>query len=82
MNFSKEIILACEVGIKVLDTIKDYTKRMESTENDVMRETYADNRFAVLPHIQSQIVSITAMLYGKEPISSDEFEELDEPATE
>jgi len=47
--------------IKVLDTIKDYTKRMDSTENDVMREMYAKNRFAVLPHIQSQIVAITAM---------------------
>ena len=75
MNFSKEIILACEVGIKVLDTIKDYTKRMGATENDVMLETYADNRLDVLPHIQNQVVSITAMLNGKEPISSEEFEE-------
>jgi len=47
-----------------------------------MRETYADNRFNILPHVHSQIVVITAILYGKEPISSGEFEELDEFATE
>ena len=70
MDFSKEIILACEVGIKVLDAIKDYTKRMSTTENDVMHAIYADNRLDVLPHIQNQVASITAMLKGKEPISS------------
>ena len=82
MNFSKEIILACEVGIKVLDTLKDYTKRMETSENGVMREMYAENRLDVLPHIQTQIVSITAMLNGKEPTPSDKFEELDKFAIE
>jgi len=30
---------------------------------------YADNRLDVLPHIQNQVASITAMLKGKEPIS-------------
>jgi len=74
MDFSKEIILACEAGIKVLDAIKDYTKRMATTENDAMYTIYADNRLDVLPHIQNQVASITAMLRGKEPISNVEFE--------
>ena len=82
MNFSKEIVSACEVGIKVLDAIKDYTKRMGATENNVMHEMYADHRIDVLPHIQHQVVAITAMLHGKDPIPGDEFEELDEFATE
>ena len=69
MDYSKEIVLACEAGIKVLDAIKDYTKRMASTENDVMHSIYVDNRLDVLPHIQSQVASIAAMLYGKEPDS-------------
>ena len=73
MDFSKEIILACEAGIKVLDAIKDYTKRMAHTENDAMYTIYADNRLDVLPHIQSQVASITAMLKGKEPISGVEL---------
>ena len=71
MDFSKEIILACEAGIKVLDAIKDYTKRMSTTENDVMHTIYADNRLDVLPHIQNQVVSITAMLNGKEPMATE-----------
>ena len=70
MDFSKEIILACEAGIKVLDAIKDYTKRMTHTENDAMHMIYADNRLDVLPHIQNQVASITAMLKGKEPATS------------
>ena len=74
MDFSKEIILACEAGIKVLDTIKDYTKRMASTENDSMHMIYADNRLDVLPHIQNQVASITAMLKGKEPKTNVEHE--------
>jgi len=74
MDFSKEIILACEVGIKVLDAIKDYTKRMATTENDVMHTMYADNRLDVLPHIQNQVASITAMLKGKEPATCVELE--------
>ena len=67
MDFSKEIILACEAGIKALGAIKDYTKRMATTENDAMYTIYADNRLDVLPHIQNQVASITAMLKGKEP---------------
>ena len=74
MDFSKEIILACEAGIKVLDTIKDYTKRMATTENDAMHTIYADNRLDVLPHIQNQVASITAMLKGKEPKTDVEHE--------
>jgi len=74
MDFSKEIILACEASIKVLDTIKDYTKRMAATENGAMHMIYADNRLDVLPHIQNQVASITAMLKGKEPISGVELE--------
>ena len=74
MDFSKEIILACEASIKVLDTIKDYTKRMATTENDAMHTIYADNRLDVLPHIQNQVASITAMLKGKEPKTSVERE--------
>ena len=74
MDFSKEIILACEAGIKVLDAIKDYTKRMATTENDAMYTIYADNRLDVLPHIQNQVASITAMLKGKEPVSGVELE--------
>jgi len=74
MDFSKEIILACEASIKVLDTIKDYTKRMTTTENDAMHTIYADNRLDVLPHIQNQVASITAMLRGKEPIATETFE--------
>jgi len=82
MNFSKEIILACEVGIKVLDTLKDYTKRMETSESGVMREMYAENRIDVLPHIQNQVASIVAMLNGKEPIPSNGFDELNKFAAE
>ena len=77
MNFSKEIILACEVGIKVLDIIKDYTKRMGATESDFMYEMYENNRIGVLPHLQTQLLSITAMLNGREPIPSEEFKDLD-----
>ena len=74
MDFSKEIILACEASIKVLDAIKDYTKRMANTENDAMHMIYAENRLDVLPHIQNQVASITAMLKGKEPKTSVEHE--------
>ena len=74
MDFSKEIILVCEASIKVLDAIKDSTKRMATTENDAMYTIYADNRLDMLPHIQNQVASITAMLKGKEPKTNVEHE--------
>ena len=73
MDYSREIILACEAGKKELDAIKNYTEKLEETYNSAMREIYKDNRLDELPHIQNIVVAITAMINGKEPVKAEEI---------
>jgi hypothetical protein len=66
-DYSAEIILACQSGIKELKAIIDYTEKLQSTINENMRLLYTDNRSDELPHIQNLVVALTAMLNGEEP---------------
>jgi len=66
-DFNREIILACDSGIKELKAIRDYTRRLMETQNGYMRDIYTDNRLDELPHIQNIVVALTAMVSGEEP---------------
>jgi len=72
-----EIILACETGIKELEAIADYTRKIMATENQAMGTLYRNNRADELPHIQNVVVSITAMLNGEEPVAAAQMDEDD-----
>ena len=79
MDYGNEIILACTSGIKELEAIMDYTQKIQSTQNDAMRQVYTDNRADELPHIQNLVVAITAMLSGEEPTAAAQMDgKLDE----
>ena len=70
MDYGTEIILACEAGIKELEAIKEYTMKLQVSQNPAMQQVYTDNRMDELPHIQNLVVAITAMLNGEEPTAA------------
>jgi len=70
MDMGQEIILACEAGIKELDAIMDYTRKISCSQSDAMKAVYTDNRADELPHIQNLVVALTAMLNGEEPTAA------------
>jgi len=74
MKYNKEIILACGAAIKELDAIRDYTEKIDATENEDMKKVYENNRMDELPHIQNLVVAITSMLEDKEPKTATEME--------
>ena len=71
MENGNEIILACASGIKELESIMGYTQRIQSTQNENMRQLFTDNRANLLPHIQNIVVALTEMLDGEEPAGQD-----------
>ena len=77
MDFSNEIILACEAGIKELNAIADYTHKTQLSQNENMKQIYSDNRLDELPHIQNLVVALTAMLNGEEPGAATQMDETE-----
>lgn len=75
MDYANEIILACEAGIKELEAIKDYTMKLQATQNDEMKTLYTNNRADELPHIQNIVVALTEMLDGEEPAEAAQMDD-------
>ena len=75
MDYGLEIILACESGIKELKAIINYTRQIQTTQDNAMRQLYTNNRADELPHIQNIVVAITAMLNGEEPTAAAQMDE-------
>jgi len=70
MDYGLEIIIACESCIKELKAIINYTRQIQSTQNDAMKSVYTNNRADELPHLQNLTIAITAMLNGEEPAAA------------
>jgi len=82
MDYTLEIILACQAAKKELDAIEDYTGKLRDSQNDAMRQVYLNNRHDELPHIQNLVIAITAMLNGEEPVAAARMDEEPAPDTE
>ena len=78
MDFNSEIVLACDSGIKELEAIRDYTHRLQGTENDDMKQVYTNNRADELPHIQNLVIAITQMVNGEEPKEAAQMDDTDD----
>ncbi|MDR1687283.1 MAG: hypothetical protein LBS21_01565 [Clostridiales bacterium] len=82
MDLNREIILACESGIKELEAIRDYTEKLNCTQSEEMRQVYTDNRMDELPHIQNLVVALTALLNGEEPAISAQMDKAESVSSE